>query len=207
MLFFNAHVREEYASKHSPHDSDLRQYPLIKPNDVAYTLHGLACVVTVFFQAHFLDYKQTRAQQHLSVYTRVLLYSVIAFCSAMVLGAVLIPTSMPLQLLDVAEILGTVKVCMSISKYIPQLIHNHRRKSTKGWAMNAMALDIIGGLSSLGQLFLDGYINHDVGAVWGNTSKLALAIVTMSFDMMFMFQHYVLFPKYQPEVISLDDFK
>lgn len=209
MIYFNTFVREEYAIKYTPlnEPGHSKHYPLLKINDVAYTMHGLACVMAVYYQVHFTNYKKTRAQQHLSRYTQALLWAVILVCSLMAGSLIFLREKAPLKLLDLAETLGFIKVCMSTSKYIPQLIYNQRRRSTKGWAMNSMALDIVGGLSSMSQLFLDGYLNGDIGAVWGNTSKLALAMVTMLFDMMFMFQHYVLFPSQTPEVISLSDFK
>lgn len=209
MLYFNPFVRDEYALKYTPkHLPDHpRHYPLLNANDVAYTVHGLVCVMVIYYQVHFTDYKRTLAQSHVSKYSKILLSVVIMFCLAIVGSVLLQGKDSRFKLLDVAEILGYVKVCMSTSKYIPQLIYNHRRRSTKGWAMNSMILDIIGGLSSLAQLFLDGYVNHDIGSVWGNTAKLSLAVVTMTFDMLFLFQHYVLFADSKPEVISLHNFK
>lgn len=206
MLYFNPFVREQYALKHTPDTpGHSAHYPLLKANDVAYTVHGLLSVMIIYFQVHFTDYRKSHA--HLSAYTQIILYFVCFTCFLTVGSVLVMRDHSPIKLLDVAEMLGFVKVCMSTYKYIPQLIYNHRRRSTKGWAINSMLLDIIGSVSSLAQLFLDGYLNNDIGSVWANTSKLCLALVTMIFDMLFLFQHYVLFPSRQPEVISLADFK
>lgn len=208
MLFFNNFVREQYATKYTPVDlAHHLHYPLIKANDVAYTVHGLLCVIVVYYQVHFTNYKKSRAQLHVSPYTKALLLIVCTSCSLAVGCVIFFPARTPIRLLDVAELLGFVKVCMSTSKYIPQLIYNQQRKSTKGWAINSTILDITGGSLSLAQLFMDGYINNNIGSVLGNTSKLALALVSMIFDILFLIQHFVLFPERQPDVISLNDFR
>lgn len=42
--------------------------------------------------------------------------------------------------------------------------------------------------------------------VFGNTSKLSLALVTIIFDIMFLIQHFCLYPSSRyPEVIRLDE--
>lgn len=206
MLFFNQFVRNQYALKYSD-DIHPTHYPLIKANDVAYTVHGLVCALVVYYQVHFTNYKKSRAQLHVSPYTKVLLFMVISGCGLVVAGVIFLPSRVPFHLLDVAELLGFIKVCMSTSKYIPQLIYNQQRKSTKGWAINSTILDILGGALSLSQLFLDAIVNQDIGSVLGNTSKLALALVSMIFDILFLIQHFVLFPDRQPDVISLVDFR
>lgn len=187
-------------------DSSHKHYPLLQLNDVAYTVHGLFCVLIVFYQVHFSAFKKARTT--LSSSTRGLLYLVGSLCVITIGNVLLFKDRASFTLLDIAEALGYIKVMMSVSKYIPQLIYNHQRKSTKGWAINSTILDVVGGVSSLGQLFLDGYINDDLSSIWGNTSKLMLALVTIGFDMIFLLQHYVIFPKYfKPEMISLSDFK
>lgn len=142
---------------------------------------------------------------HLGWYTKLLLCIVCFVCGSTVLTVVFIPRYSPLKLLEVAELLGFVKVGMSASKYVPQLIYNQKRRSTKGWAINSTILDIGGGVLSLLQLVVDGVASHDIGSVMGNTSKIALALVTMVFDLFFLVQHFVLFRDNQPEVISLSD--
>lgn len=211
MLFFNSFVREQYALKYTSaselaKDPSHRHYPLLQLNDVAYTVHGLFCVLILFYQVHFSNFKKSRTT--LSSSTRGLLYLVGILCTITIGNVLLLKDRASFKLLDIAELLGYIKVFMSVSKYIPQLIYNHQRKSTKGWAINSTILDIFGGVSSLGQLFLDGYLNNDLSSIWGNTSKLMLALVTIAFDIFFLLQHYVIFPKYyKPQVISLSDFK
>lgn len=205
MLYFNPFVQAQYAEKYTPTTGDhTPHYPLLKANDVAYTLHGLVCALVVFYQVHFTDFKKSRAQQYLSSSSKMLIWIVCFVCGLAVSGIILFPGRTPLKLLDLAELLGFVKVFMSTCKYVPQLLYNQRRRSTKGWAINSTILDITGGMLSLSQLIVDGLANNDIASVFGNTSKLGLALVSMVFDVLFLVQHFVLFRDRQPEVISLD---
>lgn len=181
MLYFNLSVREEYAIKHTPktlegQDPHPKNYPLIQINDVAYTVHGLLCTLIVYSQVHFSSFKKNK-HQHVSKYTQIILIGVCSLCLMTISSVLYFPTLTNLKLLDIAEILAYVKVCMSTAKHIPQLLYNHQRKSTKGWAIHSTILDFIGAILSICQLILDAYITNDMGNVFGNTSKLSLALV------------------------------
>jgi cystinosin len=41
------------------------------------------------------------------------------------------------------------------------------------------------------QLFLDAFLSDDLSGVFGNLAKLGLSLLAMSFDILFIFQHYV----------------
>jgi hypothetical protein len=55
--------------------------------------------------------------------------------------------------------LSGVKLSISVIKYIPQVYMNYKRKSTEGWSIGNVLLDFTGGLLSIIQLMLDGYIS------------------------------------------------
>jgi hypothetical protein len=44
------------------------------------------------------------------------------------------------------------------------------------------------------QLFLDAFLANDFSGITGNFAKLALSLLAMGFDLIFMFQHYILYP-------------
>jgi cystinosin len=46
---------------------------------------------------------------------------------------------------------------------------------------------------SLAQLFLDAFVSQDFSGIVGNPAKLGLSLLAMGFDVLFMFQHYVLY--------------
>lgn len=57
-----------------------------------------------------------------------------------------------------------------------------------------MLLDIQGGVLSLVQQCMDAWLTRDWSALTGNPVKLALALVSIGFDVIFIIQHYVLYP-------------
>lgn len=89
---------------------------------------------------------------------------------------------------------GNIKLFLTIVKYTPQVIHNYRRQSTKGFNIYAVLFDFTGGLLSVIQLFLDLSEQGNGSQVsTGNGVKFALGNVTMLFDVTLMVQHYVLY--------------
>jgi cystinosin len=58
-----------------------------------------------------------------------------------------------------------------------------------------MSKDFSGGILSLAQLFLDAFLSNDYSGIIGNLAKFGLSLLAMGFDILFMFQHYVLYRK------------
>jgi len=56
-----------------------------------------------------------------------------------------------------------------------------------------MLLDFAGGWLSLAQLCIDSALENDWSGVTGNPVKFGLGNITIVFDIIFMFQHYVLY--------------
>jgi len=54
-------------------------------------------------------------------------------------------------------------------------------------------LDVSGGVLSFSQLGLDAVARHDWSVVTGNPAKLGIAVISVAFDVLFMYQHYVLY--------------
>lgn len=83
-------------------------------------------------------------------------------------------------------------------KYVPQALSHVRERSTFGFSIAQVLLDIAGGIFSLAQLSLD---SSDSGDRWSgmamamadNPGKLGLASVSLAFDGLFALQHYVLY--------------
>jgi cystinosin len=71
---------------------------------------------------------------------------------------------------------------------------NYRRQSTEGWNMHNVLLDFGGGALSLVQLVMDGAVTRDWSAVTGNPVKFGLGSASMLFDVVFMAQHWLLYP-------------
>lgn len=92
--------------------------------------------------------------------------------------------------------LGWCKVAISLVKYIPQVISNYRRKSTIGWNIHNILLDITGGVLSFAQNVIDsirGTLDIEGQTPTLNIAKFAISVVAVIFDIIFIVQHYVLY--------------
>ena len=85
---------------------------------------------------------------------------------------------------------------------MPQVWTNYKRKSTVGWSIGQILLDVAGGILSIGQLVIDSYLLGDWSGILGNPVKFGLGNVSIFFDVIFMVQHYIL---YRVKVKSEDD--
>lgn len=86
-----------------------------------------------------------------------------------------------------------MKLLVTVIKYIPQAWTNHRRKSTVGWSIDQILMDLLGGVLSIAQLLIDSSLQDDWSGVTGNPVKLGLGNVSILFDVIFMLQHYVFY--------------
>ncbi|CED82782.1 Cystine transporter Cystinosin [Phaffia rhodozyma] len=183
VLFFSQKARGQYAERH--HGS----IPTVEPSDVAFALH--ASTLAVFTLAQALYYPAP-ASQKLSIVNRITLpiIGVAMLVLAIVVGA----GWTSLELLDWLYGFSYIKLYITVSKYVPQAYLNYRRRSTTGWSIGNVVLDVIGASLSMIQLVLDSYRYDDlVGGVFGNPAKLGLSFFTFAFDGLFLLQHYVLY--------------
>lgn len=96
---------------------------------------------------------------------------------------------------DAVVFTGVMKVVISFVKYLPQVYLNFKRKRTDGWSLENVMLDFAGGALSFIQIFVDWEIAGTTTQFSGglNVAKFLLSIVCMVFDLVFLFQHYVLY--------------
>ena len=93
---------------------------------------------------------------------------------------------------------------MTVVKYIPQAWANYQRKSTAGWSIYQILLDVIGGVLSIAQLVIDSSLQSDWSGITGNPVKLGLGNVSIFFDVIFMVQHYILYKGNKVEEDGMD---
>lgn len=77
---------------------------------------------------------------------------------------------------------------ITLIKYTPPAYWNYKRQSTKGWSIFNILLDLVGGIFS----FASGGLSIGNGL---NLVKVVLAFITVAYDLLFCFQHYVLYRK------------
>lgn len=83
------------------------------------------------------------------------------------------------------------QVFMTLIKYTPQALLNAQRRSTEGWSINNVLLDLAGGLLSFAQVGLNAFARGDISVVTGNPAKLGISLLSVAFDVLFILQHYV----------------
>ncbi|KAI8465283.1 MAG: hypothetical protein J3K34DRAFT_525508 [Monoraphidium minutum] len=91
--------------------------------------------------------------------------------------------------------LSFLKMGVTLVKYIPQVVFNARRRSTKGWSIANCNLDLFGSVLSMGQQVITCWSAGTWAAITSNPVKLGLAVISMAMDVIFIVQHYVLFPE------------
>jgi cystinosin len=86
--------------------------------------------------------------------------------------------------------MGYFKLSISFLKYLPQFYWNYKRKSTKGWSIANIILDLTGGTLSFAQMALEAIFGQEVSI---NYVKLILGIMVVFYDIGFIVQHYCLY--------------
>lgn len=70
---------------------------------------------------------------------------------------------------------------------------NYKRKATTGWSIHNILLDFTGGSFSIAQMFLSSYNYDDWLSIFGNFTKFGLGAISITFDILFVVQHYILY--------------
>ncbi|KAL9088876.1 MAG: hypothetical protein Q9159_002839 [Coniocarpon cinnabarinum] len=99
---------------------------------------------------------------------------------------------------------GNIKVLVTIVKYAPQVRYFYKRKSTRGFAMSAVYMDLGGSILSLAQLVVDSKVDNDWSGITGNSAKLGLGNVGLLFSVIYLWQHHVLYREPGVKAQSVD---
>lgn len=91
--------------------------------------------------------------------------------------------------------MGYLKLGIVFVKCLPQIYWNWRRKSTVGWSIANVMLDLIGSFFSFLQMFLELANNPNLEI---NAVKLILAVFGVVLDVIFLVQHFCLYRHKQP---------
>ncbi|CAF3516127.1 unnamed protein product [Rotaria socialis] len=154
-------------------------------NDVVFGLHGFIASFLTIFQCVLFQH----SGQQVSYAASILLFLLI-----LLLSITTILTSVNhMNLLLLMYFYSYVKLAVCAIKYIPQVLMNRRRKSTEGWSIGNVIFDFLGGILSLIQMCLFAINYNDWLSLFGSITKFGLAIVSITFDIVFIVQHYVLY--------------
>jgi len=189
LFFSSSEIHDEYHRRHP--NSNVG--PLVQVNDVFFAVHAAVISIITLSQVYCWGYERA-SRQVPSPWTFGI---VTGSCLAVGILSCIVAASHStiIEWIDVCYALSYVKLICTFVKYVPQARLNYKRQSTTGWSIYNILLDFSGGLLSMAQLFLDAWLSDDFSGVIGNPAKLGLSIFAMAFDVLFIFQHYVLYPE------------
>lgn len=180
VLFFSSAVQQQYFRKYGRD-----QMIPVAANDVAFSVHAVLLTAITLVQIAIYE----RGVQKVSKIS-IAIVSVV-WLAAAVCFFIALPNHSWLWLIN---IFNSIQVIMTLIKYIPQAIMNFRRKSTDGFSIGNILLDFLGGCTNYAQMVVQSVDQNSWVNFYGNIGKTLLSLVSIFFDLLFMCQHYVLYP-------------
>lgn len=179
-LYCDKDIRRLYKERHGGDEVP------VASNDVAFALHAFILASITLLQILYYDGIQIRLSKLIGGFIVSITFIIGLYPVAMVLTGFG-------DALDFIYLLSYIKMAITVIKYTPQVILNYHRRSTSGWSIWQIVLDFGGGCLSDAQLILDCWNLHHWSGITGNLAKLALGMVSILFDIVFLIQHYVLY--------------
>ncbi|KAG4912348.1 hypothetical protein AAZX31_19G073100 [Glycine max] len=180
-LYFSSAVQKQYRDKYGQNE----MIP-VAANDVAFSAHAVLLTAISLFQIAIYD----RGSQKISKIAYGIL--LVTWTTAATCFFVALHNHHWLWLIS---IFSGIQVCMTIIKYIPQAVMNFMRKSTEGWSIVNILLDFSGSIANYAQMSVQSIDQNSWVNFYGNIGKLLLSLVSLFFDILFMCQHYLLYPE------------
>ncbi|KAM3761276.1 hypothetical protein ACB098_01G255700 [Castanea mollissima] len=187
-LYFSSAIQKQYFEKYGQD-----QMIPVAANDVAFSIHAVLLTAITLFQIAIYE----RGSQKVSKITIGIVSAVWLFAAVCIFLA--LPSHSWLWLIS---IFNSIQVFMTIIKYIPQVFMNFVRKSTDGFSIGNILLDFSGGVANYGQMAVQSIDQDSWVNFYGNIGKTLLSLVSIFFDIIFIFQHYVIYPHNKAQVSS-----
>ena len=194
-------------------------------NDLFFPIHGVAlCLVGIFqcciyevkrilkkrssfLQKNFTTFMQ-RGSQNVSWTCRIVILAMMLVIADRIYFAAMATVSW----LDFIYFLSSIKLLITLLKYVPQAYWNFKRKSTFGWSIGVSLFDLVGGLFSLVQMVILAWdhskfqkskamwhLDHfflcyldDWASLYGNVAKLSLGLISSKSDVKITFENPLL---------------
>ncbi|XP_028778527.1 cystinosin homolog [Neltuma alba] len=179
-MYFSSAVQKQYFEEYG-----YGEMIPVAANDVAFSAHAVLLTAVTLFQ--ILIYE--RGTQKLSK-VAIGIVSVVWLTAAVCFFIALRHHSW----LWLLSCFNTIQVFMTLVKYVPQAIMNFKRKSTDGFSISNIMLDLSGAIANYGQMVVQSIDQGSWNNFYGNIGKLLLSLVTVFFDTFFICQHFVLYP-------------
>ncbi|KAK8480568.1 hypothetical protein V6N13_021128 [Hibiscus sabdariffa] len=179
-LYFSPVIQQQYFDEYGSGE----MIP-VAANDVAFSIHAVLLTAITLFQIVIYE-RGTQKVSKISIGIVSVVWLIAAICFFVAL-----PSQSWLWLIS---IFNSIQVFMTVIKYIPQAVMNFMRKSTDGFSIGNILLDFTGGLANYAQMVVQSIDQNSWVNFYGNIGKTLLSLVSIFFDIIFMCQHYVLYP-------------
>ncbi|PIN07022.1 putative membrane protein [Handroanthus impetiginosus] len=179
-MCFSSTVQKQYRKKYGPDE----MLP-VAANDLAFAMHAALVTGFTLFQITIYDRGNQKVPK-ISIAIVLVFYLTAAICVF-----IAIPKHSWFWLVSC---FNTMQVVMTVIKYVPQAFFNFQRKSTSGFSIGNVLLDLLGGIANCIQMGMQSIDQGSFGNFLGNLGKTLLSLVTLFFDVVFIVQHYVLYP-------------
>uniref|UniRef100_A0A904A428 Cystinosin homolog n=1 Tax=Anopheles quadriannulatus TaxID=34691 RepID=A0A904A428_ANOQN len=180
-LYWNTFVEDEYYQRHP-----FGLNPVIG-NDIGFAVHAVFGTGFTIFQCWIYETGGNSVSKPAKAI--IVTYLLIIFAT---MGCAMWNV---MHWLDFLYVLSYIKLSTTMIKYFPQAYMNYRRKSTEGFEIMNRLLDLAGGLFSILQMVINAWNFDDWRSIGGDPVKFGLGIFSILFDLVFMFQHYILYRK------------
>jgi len=196
-FYYSPLIRSQYASRHKG------LTPTVQFNDITFAAHGLLLSLITTSQYFFPSawgFRPSVGNRPSRFVLGIFFGCIVGVIAVLfvVLGSPerdrLAPARGAWVWLDAIYAISYVKLVVTLVKYTPQVVVNYRNRSTVGWSILQILLDFAGGILSIAQQGVDSYLQGDWSGITGNPVKFALGNVSMIYDVIFMTQHYILYP-------------
>ncbi|KAE8694139.1 Cystinosin-like protein [Hibiscus syriacus] len=187
-LYFSPVIQQQYFDKYGSGE----MIP-VAANDVAFSIHAVLLTAITLFQIVIYE-RGIQKVSKISIGIVSVVWLIAAICFFVAL-----PSHSWLWLIS---IFNSIQVFMTVIKYIPQAVMNFARKSTDGFSIGNILLDFTGGLANYAQMVIQSIDQNSWVNFYGNIGKTLLSLVSIFFDIIFMCQHYVLYPARKATVPS-----
>ncbi|CAN6464245.1 unnamed protein product [Victoria cruziana] len=190
-LYFSPAVQRQYHQKYG--NDEMIPVAL---NDVAFSTHAVLLTGFTVLQVFFYE----RGGQRVS--TVCVLITIVVWATAAGCFFAALHGHSWLWLISV---FNSIQVAMTAIKYIPQVLMNFMRKSTVGWSIGNILLDLFGAVTNFGQMGVQSLDQNSFVNFYGNIGKTLLSLEVVFFDLLFIVQHYVLYPIRKPNNSTVED--
>ncbi|KAK1318416.1 hypothetical protein QJS10_CPB04g01689 [Acorus calamus] len=180
VLFFSPVVQRQYREKYG-----FDELIPVAANDVAFSMDAVLLTLFTLYQVIIYERGNQKVSKIcMSISSVVWIIAIVCVILA----------SQSHSWLWLISVFNSIQVVMTAIKYIPQAWMNFRRKSTVGWSIGNILLDLLGGVMNFAQMGLQSIDQGTLVNFYGNIGKTLLSLEVVFFDLLFVIQHYILYP-------------